>query len=317
MANVLILMGTYNGARYIREQIASIQAQTVSDWVLLVRDDGSSDNTLEIIEEMARKDGRIVLCQDDLGNLGVTGNFGQLMRLAQERVEPWIAFADQDDVWLPEKLAVSLAALQPCGPSEAVLLHTDLQVVDADLNLLHPSFLSYQHLRHVDVEPLKTLLVHNFVTGCTMVMNRALLDLVTPIPTQAVLHDRWLAVCAATWGQLLFLPQATLKYRQHGGNVRGAGGVLRYLRPAALLRKLAHTRGELRACFGQADALLAREQTHLSGQHDVLNGFAALFALPRFSPRRLWRLRRLGVGTHKPLKDLLLWWEVLQAPRNR
>ncbi len=314
MANVLILMGTFNGARYIREQIASIQAQTLSDWTLLVRDDGSSDNTVEIIEELARADDRIVLCRDDLGNLGVTANFGRLMQLARERTEPWIAFADQDDVWLPEKLALSLAALPASAGAEPVLLHTDLQVVDAGLQLLHPSFLAYQHLRHVDAEPLNTLLVHNFVTGCTMVMNRALLDVATPVPPEAVLHDRWLAACAATWGRLLFLPQATLKYRQHGGNVRGAGGVLRYLKPAALLRKLGHTRSELRACFAQANALLQREQSRPSAHHAVLAGFNAIFTLPRFSPRRLGLLRRLGVSTHKPLKNLLLWWEVLRAP---
>lgn len=318
MAQLLILMGTYNGARYLREQIASIQAQTVSDWILLVRDDGSNDNSVEIIEELARRDGRIVLCRDELGNLGVTANFGQLLLLARARSEHWIAFSDQDDVWFPDKLERSLAVLQQNEAGNVpLLLHSDLQVVDAQLRELHPSFLAYQHLRHVDTAPLRTLLVHNFVTGCTMVMNRPLLDRAIPVPGEAVLHDRWLAVCAAVWGRLVFLPQATLQYRQHGGNVRGAGGVVRYLRWGALRRKLEHTCSELRASFMQARVLLVREELCASGQHELLAGFVGLFALPVWSPRRLLVLWRLGVGTGKPLKNLLLWWQVLRAPRIR
>ncbi len=314
MAQILILMGTYNGARYIREQIASIQAQTCSDWVLLVRDDDSGDNTVEIIEEMAQADDRIVLCRDHLGNLGVTANFGRLMSLALERSEPWVAFADQDDVWLPEKLEVSLTQLQASANGKPALLHTDLQVVDVNLRVVHPSFLAYQRLRHVAERQLETLLVHNFVTGCTVMINRELLNFAAPIPSEAILHDRWLAVCAATSGNLIFLPQAMVKYRQHGNNVRGAGGVMRYLLPGALEDKLLHTREELRACFVQAHALLIRERSSLGWTHPVLEGFVSLFALPEHSPARLLRLWHLKIGTGKFLKDLLLWWEVLRAP---
>jgi len=225
-STAVILMGTYNGGRFIREQLDSIAAQTHTDWRLLVRDDGSTDQTVTLLERAAADDRRIEILRDTKGNLGPPQNFSELCTAAETRGYPYIFFADQDDIWHPDKVAQSLAALrseEDRSPNTTpLLLHTDLTVVDEDRNVVDTSLMHYSGFHHVAADPLRTLLVQNFVTGCSVACNRALLRLAAPIPSVAIMHDYWFALCAAAYGQLLYLPHATLEYRQHGDNQLGA-----------------------------------------------------------------------------------------------
>ncbi len=227
MSDTVVVLSCYNGARYIGEQIESIRGQSFRDWTLLVRDDGSADATPEIVQRFARTDGRISLLSDGHGNLGPVGSFGALLELARERQSAYVAMSDQDDVWRPDKLERQRELIRSHeasrGRGHATLVHSDLAVVDADLRPIHASFLRYQRLGHVAADPLRRLLLQNFVTGCTVMINAALLRLALPVP-RVVMHDWWLAQCAAALGSILFLPEATVLYRQHGANVLGSRG---------------------------------------------------------------------------------------------
>ncbi|MGN6391378.1 MAG: glycosyltransferase family 2 protein [Gemmatimonadales bacterium] len=235
MAGLYIVLSSYNGAQYLLEQIESIRGQSLSGWTLTVRDDGSSDDTPALLERLARADHRIRLLEDGRGNLGPAASFGALLEHANTQAADYIALADQDDVWHPDKLERELRLIQALeastGASHPLLVHSDLEVVDRDLRLVHPSYFRFQRLDESPAEPLRRLLLQNFVTGCTAVMNRALLRLALPIP-QVVMHDWWLAQCAAALGTLHVLPEATVRYRQHGANAVGSRGFAQLYRDA-------------------------------------------------------------------------------------
>jgi rhamnosyltransferase len=263
MTNVLIVLSSYNGASHIGDQIESIRRQSFREWSLLVRDDGSSDATLEIVHRFAQADGRISLLSDGRGNLGAVASFGALLEHALSRQAAYVVLSDQDDVWRPEKLERQLELLRAHeasrGAGHPTLVHSDLAVVDRDLRPIHPSFLRHQRLEHVANDPLRRLLLQNFVTGCTVMLNRALLELAVPVPP-VVMHDWWLAQCAAALGSLLFLPEATVLYRQHGANLLGSRGAMQLYLDAfrSPVQWWAHGSQTLAAASGQVCELADR-----------------------------------------------------------
>ena len=224
---VTIVLSSYNGEKFIAEQIASIRQQTHTVWKLLVRDDGSSDRTTDILQAFAEADDRIILLTDQRGNLGPAASFGVLLESALNNGASYVALADQDDVWSPTKIARELELMlreeDQSGESKAILVHTDLTVVSEDLQLIHRSFLAHQGLRHMANSPLGTLLIQNFVTGCTTLINRPLLQLAVPLP-KVIMHDWWLALCAAALGKICYLPEPMVLYRQHRTNALGSVG---------------------------------------------------------------------------------------------
>jgi rhamnosyltransferase len=229
---VVVVLSSYNGERFIAEQIDSIRRQTHSDWKLVVRDDGSSDRTVDIVQGLIQFDDRISLLRDAGGNLGPAASFGLLLEHALETGAPYFALADQDDVWYPDKIARELELIQReerlAAEPTPIMVHTDLTVVREDLSLIHHSFLAYQNLRHQPLQQLSTLLIQNFVTGCTTLLNRALVEVAVPFPS-VIMHDWWLALCAAALGEILYLPEPTVRYRQHGRNTLGSVGQRRAL----------------------------------------------------------------------------------------
>src|SRR2546428_140439 len=224
-AQPLILLSAFNGERFIGEQIESIRAQDYSDWRLLVRDDASSDTTVEIVRQIASRDPRIELLTDERGNLGAWASFGILLEEAAKRGASYAFFADQDDVWKPGKISMQLALLRRLeseqGPNRPVLVHTDLEIVDDDLKPIHPSFHQYQQMSFDPADPLGVLMLHNAVVGCTVAANRALISLANPLPAGSA-HDWWLALCAAVTGVIRSTGNATVRYRQHAANTIGA-----------------------------------------------------------------------------------------------
>jgi glycosyltransferase involved in cell wall biosynthesis len=219
-----ILLATYNGEAFLAEQLASIMAQSWGDFRLVVRDDGSRDRTPQILAGYAAQyPGRIEVLQDGDGNLGVLANFNRLLAAARA---PYVMFSDQDDVWMPDKVERTwrrlLALEREYGPATPLLVHSDLEVVDRDLLRMDASFWHFQHLCPRRGLNLNRLLVQNVVTGCTMMVNRALLQRGLPIPPEAAMHDWWLALVAAAFGRIGYLRDTTIKYRQHGRNSLGA-----------------------------------------------------------------------------------------------
>ena len=260
---VAILMGTYNGGRYLTEQLSSIAAQNYPDWNLLVRDDGSTDDTVELLRQFAAHEPRVRLCDVTGGNRGACGNFATLMDEALKEPYRYFAFADQDDCWHPEKLTVQLDVMRELErdhPGVPLLVHSDLEVVDDQMRSLHPSLMRYQSIHHEVDRPLQVLLIQNFVTGCTMLANRPLLECACPVPPEAVLHDWWLALCAAVFGQMGYIDRSLVRYRQHVANAVGAKSLRSQFNPATAswYRSWQRGRFHLAQSMRQAEAMAKR-----------------------------------------------------------
>ncbi|HHR1568235.1 TPA: glycosyltransferase family 2 protein [Streptococcus agalactiae] len=214
---VNILMATYNGEKFLAQQIESIQKQTFKEWNLLIRDDGSSDKTCDIIRNFTAKDSRIrFINENEHHNLGVIKSF---FTLVNYEVADFYFFSDQDDVWLPEKLSVSLEAAKHKASDVPLLVYTDLKVVNQELNILQDSMIRAQS-HHANTTLLPEL-NENTVTGGTMMINHALAEKWFT-PNDILMHDWFLALLAASLGEIIYLDLPTQLYRQHDNNVLGA-----------------------------------------------------------------------------------------------
>lgn len=274
---IAIVMATYNGALYLSEQIDSILAQDHGNWRLIVRDDGSTDGTADILRAYAaRHEEKISLVTDDLGNLGPTANFSRLLEIVDA---PYVALCDQDDVWLPDKLSKSLARMQALeaihGTDTPTSVFTDLVVVDRGLNTISESFWSYQTIDPATADRLSRVLVTNVATGCTMLINESLLRLVRPIPPAAYMHDWWIALCACAVGHLVPVREPLVKYRKHERNIIGPRRQI--LRAFDYLRYFRRNRRRLMQIFEQAAALRNKLEVDLSHhQGRLLDNFVSL-----------------------------------------
>ncbi len=214
-----ILLATYNGEKYIPEQLDSILGQTYQTFRLLISDDGSTDKTREILEQYAKKDSRIVLFLQEK-NLGYIRNFEFLLK---QVTSAYFMLSDQDDVWLPNKIETSMACLNKEG---ADFVFGDLQVVDQELHMQYPSFGAFMQLDR----KIKTCLhkktlnyLYNCVTGCTILAKSTLLKKMLPIPNTSkyVAHDHWMGLMASLYGKMAYVPETYILYRQHGDNQIG------------------------------------------------------------------------------------------------
>lgn len=223
---VAVLLSTFDSEQYLRAQIDSILSQSFTDLELHIRDDGSSDGTLDILAEYIDLDSRVFLLNDDGSNRRSAGSFLQLL----SKVEAdYYFFCDHDDVWLPKKIELTLSALQMSEDraldlSAPVLVATDLAVVDSELNVIHPSFAQYSGIYPQLLQRFVDLAATNYITGCTAAFNRSLRDRALKLSTEFVeMHDHWLSlVCLKYGGRICYLPIPTLLYRQHDKNVVGA-----------------------------------------------------------------------------------------------
>lgn len=219
-----ILLGSYNGEKYIAEQIESIINQEYIEWNLFIRDDGSNDRTVAIIESyIVRFPEKIYLIKDNKKNLGTKLNFNELIKYSKNK---YCMFCDQDDVWLPNKIKITLEKMKEIesksNKNTPILIHTDLKVVDEKLNIINSSIWNYMKLDPTR-NTLNKILVKTTVTGCTIMINSKLRDLIGEIPKDCVMHDYWITLIAASCGKIDFLNESTILYRQHGNNQVGSG----------------------------------------------------------------------------------------------
>lgn len=253
-----ILLSTYNGERYLAEQLDSIIAQTYTDWRLFVRDDGSADGTLQIIDKYAQHDKRITRIQDE-ENIGACLSFERLLEQCGEA--DYYAFADQDDVWRPNKLAFCLSTIQEAEqlyPNMPIVVHSDLQVVDEQLQEMAPSFWQYSNI-HPDLvdNRLPYLAICNSVTGCAMLFNRQARTCSLPFSKDAYMHDAWIALMTLYHGgKVIPLKEQTIAYRQHRGNVLGA------VNYTLFGRNLARRKYEARVVYRRARGYVFRNKVH-------------------------------------------------------
>jgi glycosyltransferase involved in cell wall biosynthesis len=216
-SQVDILLATYQGELYLEEFLQSLFRQTMQSFHLWARDDQSSDSTPFILEKWAKQYPEKITILSTSERLGAKKNFSFLMENSQA---PYIMFADQDDHWLPHKIEKSLTMFQKLEkdfPELPLVLYTDVRVVDENLKELSPSFWSYAGLNPY-LHTLNRLLSQNVMIGCTMLMNRTLVQLAQPIPKEAFMHDWWVGLVAASFGKVIFFPEVTLLYRQHTNN---------------------------------------------------------------------------------------------------
>ncbi|ATC61459.1 glycosyltransferase family 2 protein [Lactococcus raffinolactis] len=214
---VNIVLSTYNGARFLAEQLGSIQKQTFTDWQLLIRDDGSTDITPQIIAEFVKADPRIhFINEHDRQNFGVIKNFFTLVKYEKS---DYYFFSDQDDVWLPDKMATMLDEVIHHDKSQPLMIYMDLSVVDQDLNVTHPSMIRSQS-HHANTTLLAEL-TENTVTGGVAMINHALAEKWEDTD-DVIMHDWYLALLATATGKLVYIDKPGELYRQHNNNVLGA-----------------------------------------------------------------------------------------------
>ncbi len=220
--NTDILLSTYNGAAFLEELLHSLAAQSFTGWRLLVRDDGSVDETMDILKRFQEKNqGRVFILEDNQ-HLGPKRSFEVLLTKSNAET---IMFCDQDDVWFPDKIKNTLnrlKELEKAHPGKPVLVFSDLKVVDNNLKVLHPSFWQYIKVKPGNVQNIYKLLINNPVVGCTVLINRQAKKVVLPFPEQAVMHDWWMALNVSRKGVTGYLDQPTILYRVHDKNNIGA-----------------------------------------------------------------------------------------------
>ena len=256
---ITVLLAAWNGSAYIEEQLDSILGQDgveLEDLRIVISDDGSTDDTREILENYrAQFPEQIILKHrsaerkaKDLadGIPAAAGNFfwllecaaGELSNIEKEtasdgnpengsmnRACQYFMLSDQDDVWKPNKIETLMMGMM-CqevlnGADQPILVHSDMEVVDADLKTIHPSFFKYQKC-----DPARTqfseLLAENSVTGGAVMMNRALVELLKERPAACFMHDWWIALAASCFGAISWVEDPLYLYRQHGNNTLGA-----------------------------------------------------------------------------------------------
>lgn len=220
-----ILLASYNGEKYIAEQIESILNQTYTDWFLYIKDDCSTDNTINIILDYEKRyQDKIKVILSDKPTGSAKNNFFSMIQYSKN---DYIMTCDQDDVWLQDKIKITINGMKHAerkNQNVPILVHTDLKVVDSELNVISESLLNMQNLDSRRGE-LNHLLIQNIVTGCTVMANRSLLNHITIIPRQAIMHDWWMALIASALGNIVFIEKPTMLYRQHDNNSVGAKDV--------------------------------------------------------------------------------------------
>ena len=218
-----VLLATYNGEKYLESQIDSILNQTYKNIKLIISDDCSKDGTRKILETYKNKDPRIEIHLQEQ-NLGYIRNFEYLLKQVKNK---YYMLSDQDDVWLPEKIETSLNKLKQ---TEADLVFGDLQIVDQDLNTIHPSFTEFMLLKRKIQKYLKSYklnYLYNCVTGCTVLAKSTTIEQILPIPNKSkyVAHDHWIGLMTSLNGKTEYIEKPYILYRQHGNNEIGTNKI--------------------------------------------------------------------------------------------
>ncbi|MCO5249096.1 MAG: glycosyltransferase family 2 protein [Chitinophagales bacterium] len=276
-----ILLGTYNGEKFLDEQLESIFEQDYPNFRVIIRDDGSTDETLNIISKwIGLNPKKIEFIEDQLGNLGPSQNFNRLMQFA---TAPYICFSDQDDKWLPQKLSEQLNAIQKLeekNPGMPIMVYSDMMLCDKDMKIQCPSLMENDRLNTWENKPNR-LLIQNVPYACSTIINKKLLDLASPIDKRALMHDHWLALVSSLMGKLWFLDKALLYHRIHGLNASRDGSEYRKEVSDKISDKLNNSNfnNYLKKQTTQAEAILEQYEAKLDkGQIKMLKDFIALSA---------------------------------------
>ena len=214
-----ILMATYNGQKYLKEQIESILNQTFQDFRLIICDDCSKDETWQILEEYQKKDNRIEIVRNE-HNLGYNKNFEKLLGMVKA---PYFMLSDQDDFWLPNKVEESYNMITS---GKYALVCSDLEVVNQNLETIHPSMWEFWPDYNIKkkikkARDYRSCLMTNCITGCTTIVDSKLIQKLIPLPGYPIVHDWWIGLVAGSEGNIGYIEKPLIRYRQHGNNQIG------------------------------------------------------------------------------------------------
>ena len=218
MEKIDILLATYNGSKYLHEQLDSILSQSYGNINVIIRDDGSSDNTVMIIKEYEQKDNRVKLLSDNLGNLGFVRNFEELMK---NSTSEYLMFSDQDDIWYNNKVETSYKRIKAIeeknGKSCPILVHTNSKIMNYETRT--KSLFISDCAKNSSFE---NSFFNFFVQGSIMLINGSLKREALPFSKEVYLHDRYLHLIAEFIGIRSYIDVPTMDYRQHSNNEIGS-----------------------------------------------------------------------------------------------
>lgn len=303
---VEILLATYNGEKYIRQQLDSILNQTYKDFKILIRDDGSTDKTKDIIGEyQVNFPDKIKIIKDDLKCGSSASNF---MRLMEESNADYVMFSDQDDFWLPFKIEKSLENIkyieEKIGSDKPILAYGNYVITDSNLRELEHNDKKNQIYKHYN--DLNHLLVQNYVTGCLMIINRALCQKAGKFDTKILMHDHWLALVGSIYGEVYHFNIDVMYYRQHSNNVVGAVNVKSFkYRISKFFDK--KTKKSLFSYKNQAELLLNRYNDIPNDKRKVLCTFVELFS-KKSKFRKIYILKKYGFLKSDFVRRLGEYW---------
>ena len=302
MSEISVIIPIYNVEKYLKECLNSISNQSFRDLEIICVNDGSTDNSADIIESYCNDYPNKISCIKGQPTGNAKNNFAELLKNCDSE---YIMFSDQDDIWLPQKIEKTLAAMQDAerNGKKPFLVHTDLKVVGENLDEISPSFFDFQKLLQNDIT-LPKLLVQNYVTGCTVMINSELKEKCGEIPNDCIMHDWWLALVAILFGDIICVNEATMLYRQHSGNQVGAKASYGL---AFIKRKLAtlnEVRKNYNATYTQASTLLdcygeilSDEQKNIIEKYceiPQMCKFKKIRTIKKFGFKKCTRLRVMG-----------------------
>ena len=278
---VSVLLASYNGEKYIRDQLDSVLNQTFSGLSVVISDDLSSDGTPAVIQEYEeRYPGRVKSLRNGERSGSAQNNFFRLLKSATDE---YVMLCDQDDVWLSDKAEVTLREMKRLeaewGKEVPLLVHGDLSVTDKEGKVLHKSMAEYQKIAVHD-NRFSHYLVENNITGNTVMVNKALLRLLNDIPEECVMHDWWLGLLASCFGRISYIDRPLVLYRQHGDNQVGSkSGKEQY---AERIRNQDAVRENYRRMLVQAQQFLKLYGNEMSRENrETLEHFIRLYGKNR------------------------------------
>lgn len=299
MKEVAIALATYNGGKYIGEQLESLVNQTYKDFCCYIHDDGSSDDTIAVVDTYCTLyPDRFVRLDYPSVHKGPICNF---MGLLERIEEPYIMLCDQDDIWDENKILYSLEEMRRLEADEReerpLLIFCNLEVVDEQLQTISDSF-----YRYIGASPVRTslrdLFIQNCAPGCTMMINQELRNYAIRIdhPEELSMHDVWLMLIASSIGRISYMDQPLIKYRQHAANSIGA-------QRSTLWRGVKETltgvrfRDTSRALRRRRNNIIHLEKLHLDGLRDedrqFIHDIAAIDHMPKLRRMVFYRRHRL------------------------
>jgi len=291
-----ILLATYNGEKYVGAQIDSILAQKDMRWHLTVSDDGSTDGTVQILDEYVRRYPDKIARHVSGRRFGnARDHFFHLMRSCEA---PYMLFCDQDDVWYEEKVGRTLDAIiraeEAHGTQCPVLAFTDQTPTDENLMPLAPSLMRYQQ-QYADEIDYRALMMQNVVTGGATGINLALAKLAAQCidEKQTIMHDWWLGIAAARFGKVIYIDEPLSAYRQHGSNSVGAKDVRSMAHVMSKLKNLDAIRKTTAEKKRQAAMFVKTYEKELTAQD---RAFLDPFIKERSGPLFYWKNRKLIHG---------------------